>query len=134
MKPSIIILLATASLNLASFAAHSDEPAHHQSITIGPASPVSGTTFLLLRDTEEPGALAELFFYNTDVNGSSDVGSYVVVWEGIELTVRFFHNVGPGGPDKIEVIAPPGMYAEPGELTLMEGYGDVVYIYPLGMS
>jgi hypothetical protein len=101
---------------------------------IGPASPVEGTTFVILRETEEPGALVELLFYNANVNGPEDVGAYTVDYEGIEVTVRFHHNVSAGGADRIDVFAPPGMYAEPSSLTLMEGYSDVVFIFPLGMS
>lgn len=104
-----------------------------QSIVIGAYDP-SGVTSVLLRETDEPDALAELIFYNANVNIPSDNGDYIVEFEDITVKVTFEINVGPGGPDKIIITPPPGMYAEPSEITLMEGYSAMSFIYPLGMS
>lgn len=115
-------------------------PAHSQeSTTIGTPSAYLGATYILIRETEEPGAVAELLYFNADVNDPSDELPYTVILEregqpDIEVTVRFFHNVGPGGPDRIEIIAPPGLMAIPPEITLMEGYSEISLLYPEGMS
>ena len=108
--------------------------AAQESVSIGAPSTYLGTTYILLRETEEPGAVAELLFHNADVNDPTDEAPYTVVLNGLTVTVRFYHNVGPGGPDRIEVFPPPGIAAVPPSLTLMEGYGDIVYFYPEGMS
>lgn len=120
-------------LILSSLPALAEEPLY-QSAQIGPMSPVEGITMVLLRSTLEPGAVAELYFYNADVNGPVDEGVYHVQWQDIRVTVRFFHNASAGGADMIQIIPPPGMYAEPPEVTLMEWYDKVIFIYPLGMS
>lgn len=108
--------------------------AAQESVSIGVPSAYLGVTYVLIRETEEPGAVAELFFYNADVNDPTDEDAYTVVLGEMSVTVRFYHNVGPGGPDRIEVFPPSGIAAYPPSLTLMEGYGDIVYLYPEGMS
>lgn len=108
--------------------------AAQESVSIGVPSAYLGTTYVLLRETEEPGAVAELFFYNVDVNDPTDEGSYTVEWNGITVSVLFHHNVAVAGQDSIDIFPPPGLVAIPPTLTLLEGYGDIVYFYPEGMS
>lgn len=102
-------------------------------ISVPPTNYLSaiGQTWVEIRDTDEPGAVAEIEFSNAPINGSADNRTYSMEWDGTVTQVRFTWNAGPGGADAIEIIPPPGHACLPECYALVqEGGQKVIYIFP----
>ena len=91
-----------------------------------------GTTTIVMQDTTEPGAIAEVEMKNQPSNGDADNGDYPLVLRDMQAIVRFHWNSGPAGADSITVEPPEGMTCKPTScaLELLEGYSGKVYLMP----
>lgn len=80
-----------------------------------------------IRETDEPGADAEVEFMNRDVNGPYDNGDYVLEWGGLQT---MFHFEWQGnGPDSVYLTPPIGYVCVPTcDLTIPEKTSIVVYL------
>lgn len=90
-----------------------------------------GRTFVEIRESEEPGAAAEVIFQNEPINGHNDNRTYSLEWSGVTTQFRFVWNQGDGGADGIEIIPPAGYDCLPECVAVVrEGGSAVVYIVP----
>lgn len=107
-----------------------DPPARIDVPMLGVASGL-GKTWVEIRETDEPGAVAEIEFVNAPINSGADNKVYRLEWSGIVTQVRFLWNAGAGGADGIEIIPPSGYDCLPEcRAVVMEGYNAMIYIYP----
>lgn len=90
-------------------------------------------TFIRLQPTNEPGAVAEVVFSNTE-NHARDERFFLQIegMEGLEVEI-IFDIVPTPPPDSITVIVPEGYIAIPERLEVAEGEEDKVLIYQDGM-
>ena len=91
---------------------------------------IRNQTTVEIRETDEPGAVAELYYRNRAVNDSaSDDRTHLGHFEGLDYEVRFDHDVGGASRDGIYVTPPEGYTCKPScELLLHEGLDGVLYI------
>ncbi len=108
-------LAAAATISCAAAASLAQD-----SVQIGEPSPyrTGDMTTVTLAPTTEAGAVAELTYINRDVNGPKDSGSYHVAIPGLTVEVAFWWT---SDADSVELILPPGFYADPPFLDLSEG-------------
>lgn len=96
----------------------------------------SGQTEATIHATAEPGAVAEVRFYNAPVNNQSNTGETATITLGdIAVTLRFQWN-DDGDADRIDADPGPDLIALPQFLTIPEGSSGRILIYPregLGM-
>lgn len=85
-------------------------------------------THIELRQTDQPGAVAEVTIFNREVNGSEHNGTYVLRWQDVEAELRFTWNWS-GDPDLFEVEA-PGLTARPPALNVPQNGHGVICLYP----
>lgn len=78
---------------------------------------LSGTT-VTLRPSDVPGAVAELFFDNRDINGPQDERSDVLAIPGMAVDLRFDWDAD-GGADAIIVTPPNGIICQPSTCVLV---------------
>lgn len=92
---------------------------------------ISGTT-VILRDTTQPGAVAEVEMRNIATNSDHDDGAYGLTHGDIDLWLTFRWNSGLAGADSIHVEPPDGLICEPSScvLELLEGNSGTLYLYP----
>lgn len=102
-------------------------------VVVGQPDPMLGASTLTLRPSEQPEAVAEVEFYNADMNLYRDEMAYPMSLDGLEIEVDFEVNVDPLGSDRIRVRVPPGYYADPDTLDVMEGQTGVVLIFQHAM-
>ena len=81
---------------------------------------LSGTT-ITLRDTVEPGAIAEVYMDNRSVNSPADEKTTTLTLNGLDVVVSFFWNV-EGDADQVTVVPPDGYACKPTtcEMTIPE--------------
>ena len=91
-----------------------------------------GGTTIVLQDTTEPGAIAEVEMNNLPVNSDHDDGAYALTLRDMQVWLTFHWNSGPAGADSITVEPPAGMICKPTScaLELLEGYDGKIYLYP----
>jgi hypothetical protein len=84
-----------------------------------------------LRDTAQPGALAEVEFVNDPSNGAQDDGGHDLAHGGLTVHARFTWNAA-GDDDRVDLTPPDGVICLPDcSLTLPEGEVGVVHLYDL---
>ena len=89
-----------------------------------------GTT-VTLRETSQPGAVAEVVMHNAEVNWPGDNGVYPLDMPGLSVDVAFRWDADEvGGADQITVTPPDGMTCEPETcvLTIPEGESGTLYL------
>lgn len=105
---------------------------------IGKPSPHEGVTYVQIRPPTplNSDTVAELLYWNADVNLPKDTGEYsVTLSPDLTVTIWFEHNDQSTDNDTILVLTtPPGTYAEPPLLTLDEGSSGVIRILPIPNS
>jgi hypothetical protein len=89
-----------------------------------------GQSSVELRATEAPGAVAEVYFWNS----SSDAGGrithrFTLTHDGLTITGEA--ELGLAAPDTVRIAVPDGFIAVPDELTIPDGSGDTILIYPI---
>ena len=88
--------------------------------------PSSGGSWVTLRPSERPGAVAEMLFHNsTGDRATRDFHRHTMGGHSVEIEIGTVH------PDTIRVEPLPGFIAVPPELTLKDGQSGVVVIYTL---
>lgn len=101
---------------------------------IWPRANGNDPAWMELRETHEPGAIAELEFNNTAVHTVHHVGWYTISHEHqgrvVEIQVRFYLNVGPDASERLQIVPPPGYVAIPDNLVIKDGDSGTSYIYP----
>lgn len=92
------------------------------------------TSFIEIRESDEPGAVAEVEFKNEMVNSAFDDGDYALTWDGVTVIVRFQYNADAYGSDRI-IITPPAGYAcwPDCDVIVPERFSKIIIIFP-GMS
>jgi hypothetical protein len=98
--------------------------------TIGLPRHLHFPSTITLQPTEAPGAVAEVVFQNKAVNNDKDNGSYALTMGGLTVSVEFIWDA-QGGEDAIRVTPPPGYFAHPEILPLVEGTTGVILIYDM---
>lgn len=93
---------------------------------------ILGGTTIVLQDTTEPGAVAEIEMNNLAVNGDGDNGDYVLTLRDMQVWVHFTWNSGLAGADSITAFPPEGMICRPSScvLELLEDYSGKLYLIP----
>lgn len=86
-----------------------------------------GTT-ITLQQTIHPGALAEIEFYNANVNMSADNQTRTLTYGTVSATITFTYTPGR---DRIDVGVPTDLVAIPNFLELDEETTGIIHIYPL---
>jgi hypothetical protein len=94
-----------------------------EAAVIGEPQLYLGATVVRLDATEAPGAVAEVWFHNAEVNQPHDA-----------VNLRFEFNVDGSGADRIVILPPDGYIAIPDTLTLPEGQRGTALIYPGNLS
>ena len=96
---------------------------------------ISGTV-VTLRDTTEPGAIAEVVLQNWQANGPDDDGSYslsgvIAGGRALDVGVVFTWDSGVDGADRITVIPPDGVACRPAScvLELPEGQEGRLFLF-----
>jgi hypothetical protein len=90
----------------------------------------SGQTEASIHPTTEPGAVAEVRFYNAPVNDGHDTGETAVITLGdISVALRFQWN-DDGDADRIDADPGPELIAVPQFLTVPENGSGRILIYP----
>ena len=85
-------------------------------------------TIITLRDTDYPGAEAELFINNQPRNNIFDNGVNTLDFEGLSVDVSFIWH---SGPDEIRVIPPEGYICLPScEQIVQEMSTMIIYLMP----
>jgi hypothetical protein len=89
-----------------------------------------GQSSVELRATEAPGAVAEVYFWNS----SSDAGGrithrFTLTHDGLTITGEA--ELGLAAPDTVRIAVPDGFIAVPDELTIPDGSGSTILIYPI---
>lgn len=85
-------------------------------------------TIIKLRETEYPGAEAEIFIDNQPRNNVQDNGSNTLELDGLVVDVAFIWH---SGPDEIVVIPPDGYICLPAcEHMVREASTWVIYLLP----
>lgn len=83
---------------------------------------------ITLQPTEVPGAVAEVEFVNAAIHARDE--DLTIPLTGVGLTVSVTAKVGRGAtPDRIEVDVPPGYFAVPVWIDVIEGGTGVIVIY-----
>ena len=85
------------------------------------------STTITLRETQAPGAVAEVGIFNVNVNQEPDDGGYPLTLDGLTVTVYFVVRLT--GPDQFTVEVPEGYIARPETVDVAEDAGAVVLIY-----
>jgi hypothetical protein len=90
---------------------------------------LSGTP-VTLRETQAPGALAEVHMHNRTVNGPQDQHSFTLTLGDITVGARFDWN-HTGDDDAVIVTPPDGLFCDPADCVLVvpEDAEGVLLIY-----
>lgn len=86
---------------------------------------------VIMRQTNRPGAVAEIEFNNVDINGPDDTGdTETITYNGISAEVTFGFNVDATGADSITVEPPEGFVCVPScTAAIMERTSATIYLY-----
>lgn len=89
-------------------------------------------SLIVMQDTTNPLADAEIVFENVDRNGAHENGEYVVEHDGKSAIVEFRWNYDGFGEDAILVTPPDGMICDPIDciLSVPEGTTRTLYLIP----
>jgi hypothetical protein len=98
-----------------------------ESAIIGQQDWQGRSTTITLRETQAPGAVAEVGIFNVNVNQEPDDGGYPLSFDGLTVTVYFVVRLT--GPDQFTVEVPEGYIAHPETVDVGEDAGAVVLIY-----
>lgn len=85
---------------------------------------------ITLRETTQPGAVAEVVFMNTISNIPEDNGQYLLSDNGMTVEGTFGYNV-LGNYDSVSVEPMEGYVAVPPTVIVPEGQAGFIYIYPI---
>lgn len=122
MNPRAVLLLRAGLA--AALASHGAAAFSQDTAVIGPSNGFYGQTTVTLGPSDV--AAAKVTFDNRNVNGPRDNGPYTLTAMGLTVEVIFHWSTAA---DAIEVIAPPGYYADPPVLELAEsGVGTVLIL------
>lgn len=85
-------------------------------------------SYVEIRPTAQPGAVAEVFFDNNITHEGDE--TFSIEWNGIRVTGRIDWNVG-GAAERLTITPPEGYYVHPESITVDEYWTDTIYIYSL---
>lgn len=83
--------------------------------------------YVEIRPTNEPGAVAEVYFENRSVHEGDE--PFEITLDGLTVSVQLEWNVDRLGAERITVTPPDGYYAWPEAITVHENAEGVLYIY-----
>ena len=89
-------------------------------------------SYILLQETDSPGAIAEVIFHNTAVHPLA-VDTKVLELNGLEVEVTIETNT-TGTDDTVTVLPPEGYYAYPPQVEVPEMESTVILIMESGLS
>lgn len=95
------------------------------------------STVIWIRETDYPGADAEVYYQNAAINDSAtdDGREYFAEWNGIRIEVIFDHDYQGDSPDLVTVLPPDGYICLPSCEMLVEEYDrDIIYLIPWVIS
>ena len=99
-------------------------PAMAETWSAGP-----GASSVQLRDTDAPNAVAEVYFWNSAQDAGGRVThSFTLTHDGLTITGEA--ELGLAAPDTVRIAVPDGFIAVPNELTIPDGSGGAILIYP----
>ena len=152
MRGGTALMVAAAGLILPDYAAATSYP---DTVFIGPVEqslPFTGgsgqppfdfahdwitNTHVQIRETEEPGADAEVYYQNAMVNDSAtdDGREYFAQFGDLVIEVIFDHNYKGGGPDLVTILPPDGYICKPScEMLVDEQQHETIYLIPWVMG
>ena len=89
---------------------------------------ISGTP-VTLKDTQRPGAIAEVVMHNVQRNNQPDEGDYTLTHNGLTVTVTFDWDSTMAGADRITVAVPEGYVADPVAIDVPEYATGTIVIF-----
>lgn len=87
--------------------------------------------FVQLQPTKEPGAVAQVVFFNDLIHTRDE--TFSLVMDGLKVDVIFEFNVD-GEQERITVIPPEGYIALPETIDVPDGQAGILYIFQSGLS
>ena len=95
---------------------------------------ISGT-IVDLRDTERPGALAEINMRNNLTNNAQDNGTFTLTHDGLTVEIEFVWDGADDGFDVIIVTPPEGVVCVPHcRMEVKETYSDTLWLFDAGVG